>query len=141
VAFFKGWHPVERVTGRRFRLGSEWYWSTNESELWCPNPRRDAQFVVHVDHPIPGSDVTRSVQIRIAGTIVDDFQLAPGAEEVRRVPVSAAALGTDDIVRITLTVDKTVVPADVPGSGNPDGRALGIRVLDAFLEGGGRAPG
>jgi hypothetical protein len=141
VAFFKGWHPVERVTGRRFRLGSEWYWSTRESELWCPNPRRDAQFVVRVDQPIPGSDATRSVQIRIAGTVVDDFQLPPGAEEVRRIPVAAAVLGTDDIVKIMLHVDKTIVPADVPGSGNADARALGVRVLDAFLEGSGRAPG
>ena len=134
VAFFSGWHEGERYTGPGARLGIEWRWSTRESWLWCPHPRADAQFVLNVDQPIQGSDRTRSVQIHIGGSLVDEFQLAPGAQVIRRIPVTAAALGTDDIVKILLTVDTLVVPAEMPGSGSTDTRALGVRVLDAFLE-------
>ena len=55
-------------------------------------------------------------------------------QEVRRVAVPSALLGTDAIVPIQLTVDRAIVPAQIPGSGSTDSRALGVRVLDAFLE-------
>jgi hypothetical protein len=134
VAYFKGWNNGERVRGAGNRLGSEWHWSTRESVLWCPRPSGNGRFVLHVDQPITGAAVPRTVQISIGGTIVDRFTLAPDAEEVRRVTVPSSLLGTDDIVPVMLTVDKTVVPAHIPGSGSTDSRELGVRVLDAFLE-------
>jgi hypothetical protein len=135
VAFFKGWHDAERVSGPGNQIGQEWHWSTTSSLLWCPRPAGDGRFVLRVDQPIAGATDTRTVQIAIAGTAVDSFPLAPGAQEVRRVAIPSALLGTDDIVPIQLTVDRAIVPAQIPGSGSTDARALGVRVLDAFLEG------
>jgi hypothetical protein len=134
VAYFKGWHEEERVTGPGSRLGLEWHWSTRESVLWCPRPQGNGQFVLRVDQPIAGASVTRTVQISIGGQVIDSFSLAPDSQVVRRVMVPSALLGSDDIVPITLAVDKTVVPAQVSGSGSTDSRELGVRVLDAFLE-------
>lgn len=134
VAFFKGWHDAERVSGPGNQLGQEWHWSTTSSLLWCPRPDGDGRFVLRVDQPIVGADVTRMVQVAVRGTVVDSFALAPRAQEVRRVDIPSALLGTDEIVPIQLTVDRAIVPAQIAGSGSTDARALGVRVLDAFLE-------
>jgi hypothetical protein len=77
----------------------------------------------------------RDVQLHVGDMLIDRFQLAAGAPEIRRIPVSADRLGGDEIVQMTLSVDRTVVPAQVPGSGSSDARELGVRVFDAFLEG------
>lgn len=135
VAFVKGWHAAERASGSGNRLGSEWYWSTRESLLWFPNPGRDAQLVLRLDQPIAGDGMPRDVQLHVGDMLIDRFQLAAGAPEIRRIPVSADRLGGDEIVQMTLSVDRTVVPAQVPGSGSSDARELGVRVFDAFLEG------
>jgi hypothetical protein len=134
VAFVKGWHTAERSSGSGNRLGSEWYWSTRESLLWFPNPGRDAQLVLRMDQPIAGDDMTRDVQLHIGDALIDRFRLAPGPPEIKRIPVSADQLGEDEIVQMMLSVDRTVVPAQVPGSGSSDARELGVRVFDAFLE-------
>jgi hypothetical protein len=134
VLFVKGWHLPERESEPGMVPSAEWHWSTRESLLWCANPRRDARFVLHLDQPLQGDEAARQVQVIIGGSLVDSFALAPGAREVRRVPVAGALLGTDDIVPITLRLDRASVPAPAAGAALADGRELGVRVFDALLE-------
>lgn len=134
VLFVKGWHEAEREAAPGTVPSSEWRWSQRESLLWCANPRRDARFVLHLDQPMAGDGTARHVQVLIGGAVVDSFPVPPGAREVRRVPVPMALLGSDEIVPITIMVDRTSVPARAPAAGIADTRELGVRVFDALLE-------
>ena len=53
---------------------------------------------------------------------------------VRKVPISAAQLGSFDMVELRLVADKTFVPALEPGGATGDSRELGARVFHAFVQ-------
>ena len=54
--------------------------------------------------------------------------LPPSQRELRRIPLKATQLGSEDMVELTIEIDKTFVPALLPASSNKDPRELGIRV-------------
>jgi hypothetical protein len=75
------------------------------------------------------------VQVRLGAQVVDEFQLEPDAHRLlRKVPLTAAQLGSQDMVELTLEVDKTFVPALVPALTSKDPRELGIRVFHTYIE-------
>jgi hypothetical protein len=53
---------------------------------------------------------------------------------MKKIPISAAQLGTTDMVELHIDVDKTFVPALLLTSGNKDARELGVRVFHAFVQ-------
>ena len=48
--------------------------------------------------------------------------------------ITAAQLGTADVVDIKISVDKTYIPAVVTGGANRDPRELGVRVFHAYVQ-------
>ena len=68
----------------------------------------------------------------IAVLRLDTFVMTPGQRQLRRVAISAATLGNDDVFSFDLTVNPTFVPAAVQ-PGNGDTRELGVRVFYAYL--------
>jgi hypothetical protein len=52
---------------------------------------------------------------------------------VQGIPLSASLLGDTTEVKLRLEVDRTYVPAELPGSEHPDARELGFRVLGVYL--------
>jgi hypothetical protein len=57
-----------------------------------------------------------------------------GDRLLRRIQLPATLLGSNDSVEITIAVDETFVPADVPALRSSDSRELGIRVFRAYVE-------
>jgi hypothetical protein len=53
---------------------------------------------------------------------------------LRKVPMSAAQLGTAEMDQLEISVDKTFVPAAIPAANSKDPRELGIRVFHAFVD-------
>jgi hypothetical protein len=53
---------------------------------------------------------------------------------VRKVPLTAAQLGSSDTTDIVIHVDKTFVPATVAPGQAQDRRELGIRVYHVFVQ-------
>ena len=53
---------------------------------------------------------------------------------VRKFPLTAAQLGTGDMVEIRLVANRTFVPALEPGAKSNDTRELGVRVFHAFVQ-------
>jgi len=76
----------------------------------------------------------QTVTVRVSGQPVDTFALEKPGEVLRRVPLTAAQLGGGNTVELRIGVDRTFVPASVPGSGSKDARELGVRVFHAFVE-------
>lgn len=132
VIFRDGWHDTEVGEG----AGREWQWSRKDARLTFRNPGRDVHVYLELDQPAAAAfSEPQRVELRIGEAVVDAF-MAPsgGTGEVRRIDIAAGELGTAETVEMTVSVDKTFVPADVPALKSTDPRELGIRVFLAFVQ-------
>jgi hypothetical protein len=130
IVFRDGWHDAE-VPGE---AGIEWQWSRKQGTLSFRNPKQDVDFILDLDEPVQAFPEPQKVEMRIGDAVIDSFELPAGRRELRRVPLTAAQLGTGETVDIVVTVDKTFVPASLPQLKSLDPRELGVRVFHAFVE-------
>ena len=130
LLFKDGWHPAE-VAADNATVG--WQWSKKVATISFRNPKKDSRFYLHFDNPSAFAEA-QSVVVKVNGTPVETLQVTPRVEQLHKLPLTAAQLGTSDMVDIVLEVDKTWVPALVPTANSRDPRELGIRVFHAFVE-------
>jgi hypothetical protein len=130
VVFKDGWHDTEVSEDG----GLEWQWVQKEGTIAFRNPKRNARLLLQVDQPVDALAQPQQVDVRVGATSVDSFQLKPGSRELRRIRLPAEVLGAAETVEITIGVDRTFVPADIPALRNADSRELGIRVFRAYVE-------
>jgi hypothetical protein len=130
IVFRDGWHDAE-VSGE---AGVEWQWSKKQGTLSFRNPKQDVTFILDLDEPVQAFTEPQKVEIRVGGMVVDTFDLVAGRRELRRIPLTAAQMGTGETVDVVLSVDKTFVPASVAQLKSLDPRELGVRVFHAFVE-------
>ena len=130
VIFRDGWHETEAPPDGS---GREWQWSMARATLSFRNPKRNARLFLQVDQPVKGVEPVRA-ELRLGETVVDSFTVQPGSGDLRRVDLDATRLGDAEAVELTLSVDKTFVPALNPALKSGDSRELGIRVFRAFVE-------
>ena len=133
VIFRDGWHATEAGGESASR---EWQWSRKEATLAFRNPQRDIRFYLEADQPgVAVFAEPQRVELRIGGAVVDSFSPPPGgAVEIRRIDIPASRLGTAETVEMTVAVDRTFVPAEVPALKSSDARELGIRVFRAYVQ-------
>jgi len=131
VIFRDGWHETE-VAGEG--SGLEWQWSKKDATLSFANPRRDVEVLLRLDQPVATFPTPQRVEVRAGSDVVDAFTLPTGEIELRRIKLPAAQLGTANTVELTISVDKTFVPATVPALKSNDPRELGVRVFRAFVQ-------
>lgn len=127
--FVEGWHASESP-----EAGVVWRWSKGAAQIWFRNPRKDAVLALDLDQPITGLPAPQHVDVGIGGTVIDRFELEPGAMQARRVRVAAGQLGPDALTRVTIAVTPTFVPARLPVPPNGDPRELGVRLLASYLD-------
>lgn len=131
TVFKEGWHAAE-VADQNAAV--EWQWTKKEATLAFRNPKKDAVFYLDLDNPGGVFDETQQVQVSLGGTLIDQFELAPRRPVLRKIPLKAAQLGSTDMVELSISVDKTFVPALLNASGSRDPRELGVRVFHAFVD-------
>ena len=73
------------------------------------------------------------VSLLIDERAVHEFELDAGGRTVLRHALRADELGSDDVVELTLRVDRPFVPAERDAS-STDNRELGVRVFYLFVE-------
>jgi hypothetical protein len=54
--------------------------------------------------------------------------------ELRKIDLTPAQMGTGETVEVTVSVDKTFVPATITQLKTTDARELGIRVFRAYVQ-------
>jgi hypothetical protein len=130
TVYKEGWHPAEVA---EHNATVEWQWTKKDATLSFKNPKKDSLFYFDVDNP--GSVFSESQQVRVSlgGQVVDEFTLKPKEPELRKIPLKATQLGSEDVAEIVISVDKTYVPAVVT-SNSKDPRELGVRVFHAFVD-------
>jgi hypothetical protein len=130
VVFGAGWHDTEVGDGS----GREWQWSKKDATLSFRNPRRDIRFYLQADQPAAAFTGPPRVELRIGEAVIDTFTVSSGGSDIRRIDIPASRLGTADTVEMTVSVDKTFVPLEVPALKSTDPRELGVRVSRAYVE-------
>jgi hypothetical protein len=130
VIFKDGWHETEVGDDG----GLEWQWSKREGTIAFKNPKRDAVLFLQVDQAAMAFAEPQNVEVRLGSAVLDRFPLPVGVRELRRIQLPASQLGGSDTVEMTVAVDKTFVPANVPAMRSSDSRELGIRVFRAYVQ-------
>jgi hypothetical protein len=128
--FKEGWHPAETPPDN---AAVEWQWSRKDAILSVRNPKKDVTLYLHLDHPglLPES---QQVTVTLGDQVIDSFTLAPKQELIRKPNITAAQLGTADVVDLKISVDKSYVPAVITNGANRDPRELGVRVFHAYVQ-------
>jgi hypothetical protein len=130
TVFKDGWHPAEVA---EHNSTVEWQWTKKEATLSFKNPRKDCLFYFDVDNPGSVFNEPQQVQVKLGGQMIDQFTLEPKKPQLRKIPLTAAQLGSVDVAELVISVDKSYVPA-VLNTGSKDPRELGIRVFHAFID-------
>lgn len=131
TVFKDGWHPAETA---EHNTAVEWQWTKREATLAFKNPKKDSIFYLDADNPGSVLQQAQQVKVSLGGTVLDEFTITPKQQVLRKIPMTAAQLGSADMVELRIAVDKTFVPALIPTANSKDPRELGIRVFHAFVE-------
>jgi hypothetical protein len=130
TVFKDGFHPTE-VADRNATVG--WQWTKKQATIAFKNPKKDSFCYLDVDNPGVFKE-SQQVQVSIGGQTLDEFQVKPQEQVLRKFPIKANQLGNVELAELKITVDKTFVPARLlPGASN-DPRELGVRVFHAIVE-------
>lgn len=128
VVYGEGWH-VPEVSQQN--LTEEWRWTDQSATVSFRNPKRDARVYLELDGRPDLFDGQQTVSLAISGQVVDTLTLTTVDRVLHTVPVTADALGGDDIVHLTIAVDRAFAPAEM---GERDTRRLGVRVFHLYIE-------
>lgn len=132
VIFKDGWHPAEVVAEGAGR--TEWQWTKKEATLAFRNPKRDVTLFLQVDNPVTGPNAATMLTLQLGGQVLATVPLSAAEAPVRKLPITAAQLGTGDMIELRFQADKTFVPALEPAMKSGDPRELGVRVFHAFVQ-------
>ncbi len=131
VMYKTGWHPMEFAPEDASR---SWQWSQQSGVLNFKNPRADIllylEYAARADL-FPGAP--QRVTIVSAGQPVATLTADSALPSLRRIPISAAQLGANEMAEVRIDVDRTFVPSRLPAGGR-DERELGLQVYHAFVE-------
>jgi hypothetical protein len=130
VMFKEGWHAAETPPDN---AAVEWQWTRKEAVLSVRNPKKDVMLYLHLDSPGLFSE-PQQVTVTLGDQTIDSFVLEPKKEVIRKPTITAAQLGTADVVDLKISVDKSYVPAVITNGANRDPRELGVRVFHAYVQ-------
>ena len=120
-----GWHAAE-VDLKNPQ--SEWQWTKNSATISFRNPKKDCTLYLQYDARVDLFPAPQHVTIKIGDQTIGEFEAVAKLPTIISFPMTAAQLGTADMVDLVLNVDKTFKP------GGADPRDLGIRVFHAYIE-------
>jgi len=126
-----GWNPTEVA---EHNASISWNWTKKQATLAFKNPKQDSVMYLDVDNPGGVFDEPQQVKVTMGADTLEEFQVTPKIELLRKIPIKASQLGTADISELRITVDKTFIPAVVTKGASKDPRELGVRVFHAFIQ-------
>jgi hypothetical protein len=120
-----GWHPTE-VDPKNPQ--NEWQWTKKTATIAFKNPKKDSTLYLQYDARVDLFTPPQQVVLKVGDQQVGQFTADSKAPKLVTVPLTAAQLGSADMVELTIDVDRTFNP------GNGDPRELGIRVFHTYVE-------
>ena len=120
-----GWQPTE-VDAKNPQ--NEWQWTKKTATIAFKNPKKDSTLYLQYDARADLFNPPQQVVLKIGDQQVGQFAADAKTPTLVTFPVTAAQLGSADMVELTIDVDKTFKP------GGTDPRELGIRVFHTYVE-------
>jgi hypothetical protein len=120
-----GWHPGENDIKNPQK---EWRWTKKTATIRFKNPRKDSTFYLEYDGRPDLFPAPQQVTLRIGDQVVGTLTAASKTPTLVTFPLTAAQLGTADMVDLVIDVDQTFKP------GGSDPRELGIRIFHRYIE-------
>ena len=120
-----GWHPAEVDAANP---NSEWQWTQKRAAFSFRNPKKDVDFYLEYDARTDLFTPPQQVIIKVGETVLTTFPAESRERKLLIMPISAAQLGTGDMVEMAIELDRTFKP------GGADPRELGFRVYHTFIE-------
>jgi hypothetical protein len=120
-----GWHPAE-VDPKNPQ--NEWQWTKKTATISFKNPKKDSTLYVQYDARVDLFTPAQQVVLKMGDQTIGQFPADSKAPALLTFPISAAQLGTADLVDLVIDVDKTFRP------GGTDPRELGIRIFHTYVE-------
>ena len=90
--------------------------------------------MLQLDNPASHPNAAQNVAVQIGSQTIATIPLSASAAAVLKYPITAAQLGTGDMVEIKFTADKTFVPALEASMKSTDPRELGARFFHVFIQ-------
>ena len=128
LVYEEGWHGVEFQRNGQ----ASWRWSTGHAVVSFQNPRGDARLMLEVAGRPDVFDTPQQFSLRIGEEVLEELALSTSELVIIDRTLTAAELGSDDVVRLELLVDQIFVPSEL-GAGD-DTRELAVRVLTVYVE-------
>jgi hypothetical protein len=119
-----GWHPTESDPKNP---QAEWQWTKKTATMKFKNPRKDATLYLQYDSRADMFPAPQQVTLRIGDQTVGQFAADAKGPTLKTFPLTAAQLGSSDMVDLVIEVDQTFKPGG-------DLRELGIRVFHTYIE-------
>ena len=126
-----GWHSAEVAANNP---AVEWKWTKKEATLAFRNPKRDATLILQIDNPAQVAVAASEVDVRLGDQSLEVIPVSAADAPVKKIRLTAAQLGSGDMVEIKLVANRTFVPALEPSAKSGDTRELGVRVFHAFVQ-------
>jgi hypothetical protein len=120
-----GWHPAEVDAANP---NSEWQWTKKRAAFSFRNPKKDVNFYLEYDARTDLFTPPQQIAIRVNDATLTTITADSRDRKLLILPITAAQLGTADMVEMALELDRTFTP------GGADTRELGIRVYHTFIE-------
>jgi hypothetical protein len=120
-----GWHPAETDVKNPT---SEWQWTKKDATVSFKNPKKDSTLYLEYDARVDLFNPPQQVTLKIGDQVIGQFVADAKMAALKTFPITAAQLGSGDMVDLVIDVDKTFKP----GGGDP--RELGIRVYHLYVE-------
>jgi hypothetical protein len=125
ITYMDGWHGAESDLKNP---QNEWKWTKKTSTISIKNPRKDATLYLEYDGRPDLFPTPQQVTLKVGGQVVGTVSAAAKTPTLVTFPLTAAQLGTADLVELVIDVDQTFKP------GGSDPRELGIRVFHLYIE-------
>jgi hypothetical protein len=120
-----GWHPAE-VDPKN--PTNEWQWTKKTADFAFQNPKKDCTLYLEFDARTDLFNPPQQVTLKVGDQSFAQFAADAKGPTLKTFPLTAAQLGTGDMVNLSINVDRTFAP------GGADSRELGIRVFHAYVE-------
>jgi len=126
-----GWHSAEVAPENP---AVEWKWTRKTATITFRNPKRPSMFILQLDNPSQSTGGATEVDVRLGDQSVGTIPVGPEDASVRKLALTAAQLGSNDMVEVKLVANRTFVPALEPAAKSNDTRELGVRVFHVFVQ-------
>lgn len=129
LVYKEGWHQLESQPENK---SVEWQWTKKEAVCSFRNPKRESLLYLEADTNVEATEQPMQVAVFIGANEVASFTVEDRNAFLKKIPIPASALGTEDWVDLRIVNSESFVPS-AKNLGSDD-RELGLRVYHLYVD-------